>query len=265
MAVEGRRFAFYAASLIVAVLMAAASVVGLAAGIYTTPELYNSFAPNDVVNLVIGLPLLLGSLWAAWRGSYLGLLFWPGALVYVIYTYLVYLLAMPFGGLTLLYAALVIVSLYTLIGLAASLEPQTAADRLAPALAARFAGAVLALLGAFFIGRGAQLAIAEGTGLPLTEQALLIADFFLGSAWLLGGVLLFQRRPFAYALGPGLLLQAVALFAGAVVLLLLQPALTGLPFQPESVVVLSVMSLTCVIPFVRLVVGAAGNRLRRVQ
>jgi len=50
----------YALSLIIAILMAAASITGLLYGavIYPTDDLLQSFASNDVVNLFIGLPIL---------------------------------------------------------------------------------------------------------------------------------------------------------------------------------------------------------------
>jgi hypothetical protein len=59
----------YALSLAVAVLMAVASVAGLVypADIYPEQALRQSFAANDVVNLLIGLPILLGSMWLARR------------------------------------------------------------------------------------------------------------------------------------------------------------------------------------------------------
>ena len=84
----------YALSGLAALLMIGASIAGLLyqSSIYPTDELLLSFVPNDVVNLVIGLPILLGSMGLAWRGKLIGLLFWPGALLYVLYIYINYLI-----------------------------------------------------------------------------------------------------------------------------------------------------------------------------
>ena len=70
----------YALSFAIAILMAVASVAGLLrrTAIYPTDELLRSFVPNDVVNTLIGLPILLGSMWLARRGKLIGLLFWSG-------------------------------------------------------------------------------------------------------------------------------------------------------------------------------------------
>ena len=104
----------YALSLLIAILMAAASVAGLLypANLYPADELRQSFLPTDLVNLLIGLPILLGSMWLARRGRLIGLLLWPGALFYVLYNYLVYVFAMPLNVAFLLHLTLVTLSLF---------------------------------------------------------------------------------------------------------------------------------------------------------
>lgn len=60
----------YITSLVIAALMTTASMAGLLdqARVYPTDELIQSFLPNDVVNLLIGLPIMAGSMWLARRG-----------------------------------------------------------------------------------------------------------------------------------------------------------------------------------------------------
>lgn len=100
----------YAVSLLIAGLIFIVSVAGLLfwTDVYPTDELLESFVPTDVVNLFIGLPILLVSMGLAWRGRLIGLLLWPGALFFVLYTYLIYTLAMPLNLVALLQLALVI-------------------------------------------------------------------------------------------------------------------------------------------------------------
>jgi len=54
----------YVLSSVVAILMAAASAIGLGyrTSIYPTEDLLQSFLSNDVVSLVIGVPILCGSM-----------------------------------------------------------------------------------------------------------------------------------------------------------------------------------------------------------
>lgn len=80
----------YRFSLVIALLMAGASLAGALyqGSLYPNDELRRSFVPNDVANLFIGLPILLGSVWLTRRGALLGLLLWPGSLLYVVYNYI---------------------------------------------------------------------------------------------------------------------------------------------------------------------------------
>ena len=66
-------------SFICAVLMGVVSLFGLLfpESIYKTEELIQSNFTNDIVNLILGLPILLGSMWLTNRGKLVGLLFWP--------------------------------------------------------------------------------------------------------------------------------------------------------------------------------------------
>jgi hypothetical protein len=255
----------YALSSLIAILMAAASVAGLMyrTVIYPTDELLQSFVSNDVVNLVIGLPMLLGSMWLAWRGKLMGLLFWPGALFFVLYNYIIYVFAMPLNVAFLLHLVLVTLSVYTLVGLVASIDGKAVQQRLTGAVSERLAGGVLAGFGLLFflLGIGAvvnaltnQMLIAE------TELASYITESLIAPALVVGGVLLWQHKEFGYVIGLGLLFQASMLFIGLIIFLLLQPLLTTAPFTLVDVVVVFVMGLICFIPLALFVRGVLSRR-----
>ena len=82
--------------------------------LYPAQDVRHSFVSNDVVNLFIGLPILLGSMALAQRSQLIGLLFWPGALFYTFYNYAVYTFAMPFTWQFVPYLMLVVLSVYTI-------------------------------------------------------------------------------------------------------------------------------------------------------
>jgi hypothetical protein len=132
----------YILSFIIASLMAVASIAGILfrSMIYPTDELLGTFISNDVVNLLIGLPITLGSIFLAMRGKLIGLLFWPGALFFVLYNYLIYVLAMPFNLAFLLHLTLVTLSVYTIIILVASIDGKKIQQRLAGVVHERIAG-----------------------------------------------------------------------------------------------------------------------------
>ena len=255
----------YALSVIIALLMAAASVAGLLvrATVYPTDELVQAFVPNDVVTLLVGLPILLGSMWLARRGRLVGLLLWPGALFYVLYNYLVYVLAMPFSAVFLLQVVLLLLSAYTLIALMASIDGKAIQQRLAGSVSEKVAGGILAGLGVLFTLRAAAVmigALASQAAMAETELALNVTDMTIGPALVIGGVSLWRRREFGYMTGLGLLFQASMLFIGLIIILLVQPFLTGAPFALIDVLVVSIMGLISFVPFALFVRGVASDR-----
>jgi hypothetical protein len=243
----------YTLSFIIAILMAAASVTGLLyrAVIYPTDDLLQSLLPNDVVNLLIGLPILLVSMWLTRRGRLIGLLFWPGALFFVLYSYLVYVFAMPLNAAFLFHLTLVMLSAYTLIGLIASIDGEAVQQRLTGSVPERLTGGILAGFGLLFFLRviGVMIrALASQAPFTETEFALNASDFLISPAWIVCGVLLWRRKAFGYVTGLGLLFQASMLFIGLIVSLVLQPFLTAAPFALVDVVVVFAMGLICFIP-----------------
>ena len=272
----------YVLSLAVALLMTIASLAGLScpACLYPTEELQQSFVATDVVNLLIGLPVLLGSMWLARRGRLLGLLFWPGALFYVLYHAIVYSFALPLNLGFLFSIALLVLSAYagdTTIGLVASIDSEAVQRRLSGAVPERVAGGALVGSGILFSllavgtivnGLVNRAPMADGDcseGPPSippasrgeaerflcseSELALQVSDFLITPAWIIGGMLLWRRKPLGYVTATGLLFQASMLFIGLIVFLLLRPLLTAASFVPGEVVVTFILGLICFIPF----------------
>jgi hypothetical protein len=252
----------YASSYFIAALMVGASLAGLIFpdAVYPSAERYQSFAINDIVNLVIGLPILLSALWLARRKRLVGLLFWPGALLFVLYNYLIYSFTGPVHWLYLVYLALVVLSFYTLAGLLASIDAHAVQQQLAGRVPGKLAGGVLAALGILFLIRAVGLlsgAFVSGVLMPDTELALNTVDLLISPVWILTGVLLWQRQQLGYVFGLGALFSASMLFIGLLVLLFLQPILTnsaGIPWTDIGVVFL--MGLVCFVPFILFLRGA---------
>ena len=244
----------YVFSLVIALIMSVASVAGLLypTRLYPTDELLQSFVANDVVNLFIGLPILLGSMWLARRGKLIGLLFWPGALFYVLYNYMVYAFALPLNVGLLLSLVLLTLSTYTTIGLVASIDGKEVQRRLSGVVPERLAGGVLTGLGIAFslLAIGTMVShLVSKTPLAGPELALQVSDFIITPAWVIGGILLWRREPLGYVTGAGLLFQASMLFIGLIAFLLLQPLLTDAPFALADIVVTLLLGLICFVPF----------------
>ena len=250
----------YILSFIIATLMAVVSIAGILfrSTIYPTDELLVTFMSNDVVNLLIGLPIILGSIFLAMRGKLIGLLFLPGALFFVLYNYLIYVLAMPFNSAFLLHLTLFTLSVYTIIILVASIDGKKIQQRLAGAVHERIAGGILVGLGFLFLLQvvGVMInSLANQTPITETELATHVSDFLISPALVIGGTLLWRRKEFGYVSGLGLLFQASMLFIGLIVFLIIQPFLTSTPFLLVDVLVVFIMGLICFIPLTLFVRG----------
>ena len=244
----------YSVSIIIAILMTGSSITGLlySGQTYPSEELVLAFLPNDIINLVIGLPILTVSMWLISRGKLLGLLFWPGALFYVLYNYLIYVLAMPINMVSLVALILVTLSAYALIDLLARLDGTAIREAISGAVPERLAGGVLMGLGSLFLLRVIAIfigAIINQSQLPETEIALNISDFLVSPAVVIGGLLLWQRKEMGYAVGLGLLFQQSMLFIGLIAVLALQPFMLDIPFPMNDLIVVFIMGFVCFIPF----------------
>lgn len=256
----------YIVSFIIALLMTGSSITGFLYRdqMYPSEELVLAFVPNDIVNLVVGLPILLISMWLTSRRKLLGLLFWPGALFYVFYNYLIYVFAMPINLASLFNLFLVTISAYALIDLLALIQGTAIREALSDNVPERLAGGVLTGLGLLFLLRVIVIfirAIINSTPLTETEMALNISDFMISPAPIIGGILLWLRKEFGYVIGLGLLFQQSMLFIGLIAVLIIQPLLINVPFALIDVVVVFIMGLICFVPFILFARGviSSGN------
>ena len=252
--VNGRLTLFYVFSFLIAILMTAESICGLLFrnDVYPSRELVRAFMPNDVVMLLIGVPFLMVSILLALRGRLIGLLFWVGALFFILYNYIAYVYAMPLNWAFPGYLFLVVLSVYSLVGLVACIDASIVQQRLTGAVSEKVTGAVQIGFGLLFLLRVVGIlvgALLRKVTPVQTELAVTISDLLITPAWIIGGMLLLKRKALGYVVGLGLLFQGGLLFVALIVFLLLQPFLTSAPFAIGDILVISAMSLICFVPF----------------
>jgi hypothetical protein len=255
----------YIISLIVALIMFVASLTGMLFGndIYPASQVSSNIG-TDALNLIVGLPVLLASMWFARRGSLIGLLIWPGVLFYILYVYTFYILGIPFNTLFLLYIALVTLSAYTMIGLAVSIDGEAVRQRLGGKVPERITAGMFILISLLFLVVDIVLivnAYINHASVSSTSYASWVTDFTVQlPALLVAGVLLWRRDALGYVAAPGLLFQGGVLNAGFAVVLVIESILTATPINIPFVAlifVLGAISVTLLVFFVR---GAARVR-----
>ena len=258
--IKGSLKMVYILSLLIAGLFAFASILGIFFGstVYPTDELLNNFISNDAVNLIIGLPIILASIFLTMRSKLVGLLFWPGALLFVVYNYLIYILAIPLDWVFLLYLTLVVSSVYAIILLAKTIDATKIQHQLTGVVYERVSGVILVAMGFLFMlqASGAMIdAFINQIQITGIDFAVHVADFSISPVLIIGGLLLWQLKEFGYTSGLGLLFQASMLFIGLIAFMIIQPLLTQTPFLLVDIVVVSIMGLICFIPLALFIRG----------
>lgn len=256
----------YANSFVVTIIMVVASTVGIMyrSVIYPTEKLSIGFVSTDLLNLVVGLPVLLVSMWLTRRGKLAGLLCWPGALFYVLYIYTSYL-ALPVSVLLIPHIFLIILSAYSIIGIIVSINCDAVRQRLSGVIPAKTTGGILtsiAILVIVYQIISIITVLINQTTPDNVELVQWIDDLVVGSpALLVGGFLLLRRKALGYVAGAGLLLMCSVLFIGVIPAMVFQALSADTPIDVIGILIVLISGMVCFIPFVLFVRGVAKTRI----
>lgn len=207
-------------SVLATFLAAVASAWGLLGDLYRDNTLVTAaYRGNDLVTLVVVVPLVIVSLIFAARGSQRWLLVWLGCLSYLLYNYIFYMYGAVFNPIFLVYVAIVAVSLWGLIlGLAqvdAEQIRRNFNDRTPVKWISCFMLLIPVIIGGIEISQvvgyfssGIVPTAITQTGHP--TGVVYATDLgFLMPAIVVGAVLLWKRRPWGYVLGMIVMIKGV--------------------------------------------------------
>jgi len=208
----------YRLSAIAAVLLVVTSVAGLLfgqRGLYRPdPQTLPTFLGQDGITLLVGLPLLVGSMWQARRGSLRGLLLWPGPLFYFAYSYAYYLLSPEFNVLYLVYIVVASTSAYALLYLLLSIDAEGVRARFADRTPTRLAGGFLVVMALLIAGKWVAMIVSDlisGTAPSRVELGVWPMDLGIAfPAMFWGGVWLWRKESLGYLAGGLLLVKAAS-------------------------------------------------------
>lgn len=190
---------------------------------------------NDLVTLLVGLPLLGVSTRLAFRGSLRGRLLLTGTLGFFLYTYMSMSMLTAYNGLFLVYVTLFALSLHAFLLCMLSFDlaalPRHFSPRLPRAWIAGFSFAVGGFLLLAWLGRIAAPLMQGGTPPLENTTTLVIQAMDLGlivPLAFLSAIFLLKRSPWGYLLSAVTLLKGVTLGLG-VSAMAINMALRGVP------------------------------------
>ena len=160
-----------------AATMATASAVG----VFATDWLYRdnalitaTFRGQDMVTLVVAVPLLLVSLVLEMRGSPRGWVLWLGMLFYSMYSYLFYAVAAAFNQFFLLYVATFGLPLYALLFSVPRVDVtrlgSAMGGRVARVVAITYTSVVAAGLGLLWVGISLSYLVTKDVPQPIVDS-----------------------------------------------------------------------------------------------
>jgi hypothetical protein len=252
-------FAELALSICAGLLLMLTSLVGvLAPGqAYPTPEQQASLVPNDIVNLLLGLPFLAVMIWQAQRGRLWARLCWPGALLYIVYNSLISVINLFPAFFSLAHLVQLALCAATLWFMAARLNREALGRKIAGGKWEIAAGWVLTVMGAIFLARAAALIFSapDAAYFKSVEFAVTLTDLIFSPLWIFLGIALLRGKVFGNVGTAACLSQLIALYAGLMLVMLIQPMMSGAALVIGDFLVIAVMSLVVIIPGLLFIAG----------
>lgn len=230
--------------LLLSILVAFLVLIASAAGIFLksiyareTPSWALQGIGQDLVNLV-AVVVLLAAAYFVNKGSFKAFLVWSGVLLYLLYAYAIYTFDIHFNSLFLVYAAILGLSFYALVGSVVHLHLDDLHPSFAANSKARLVSIFLLILGSVFallwlreevsalIAGSIPLSIVQAN-LPTNPVHVLDLAFFLPGVFLTA-LLLWKRKTLGYLLA-GPLLVFCALMGTAILVIFLVMSSKGMP------------------------------------
>ena len=187
--------------------------------LHGTAVMDGSARGTALVTLFVAVPVLIASMVAVAYGFGRAAISWLGALAFITYNSVLFLLATPFNSLFLLYVAMFTLSFWSVVLLVRAIGVTDFAGRFAGSFPARALGAYLGVLATLNVGAWLNGVVPglfqsdapkflEGTGLPTNPIYVQDLAFWLPLS-LVTAVLLWRRHPWGLVVGGALFVYFV--------------------------------------------------------
>ncbi len=215
---------------------------------------------NDIVTLLVAIPMLAVSSWFAFRGSLRGQLLLTGTVGFFLYTYLSMSMLTAFNALFLVYVAIFTLSLYAFILCMMSFDLSTLPQHFSARLPRGWIAALLFIIGAFlavaWLGK-VTTPILNGTAPALDNTTTFVIQAMdlslIVPLAVISAILLLRRSAWGYLLTSVFVLKAITLGL-AVSAMIVNMNLAGTPESTGIVVpflVITVLNLAAAITLLK--------------
>jgi hypothetical protein len=174
---------------------------------------------QDIVTLVLGIPILLLSLFHVGRGSMRGRFLLAGTLGYFLYTYASYSFLSTYNSFFLIYVLLMSASFFAFLLTLMSFDLQTLKSYFQAKTPVKFIGGLLIFISVavllMWLSRILPSLVTEKFPYGLDHYTTLVIQSldigFIVPGGIVAGILLIKRKAFGYLLAPVFVIKAVTL------------------------------------------------------
>lgn len=185
---------------------------------------------QDIVTIVLGVPLLVISLFYALRGSLKGRLLLTGTLGYFLYTYISYVFLWMYNPMFIVYVILMSASFFSFILLMMSFNINNLGSAFSRKLPVRFLGGfqIFFAIALFLLWMKKIIPTITNGTIPLGLEhytTLVIQGLDLGfivPIALLSGVMIIKRKPFGYLLSSIIIMKGFTMGAALTAMIISQ-------------------------------------------
>ena len=232
-----------------ALLMTVLSVLGLLFPdtVYPDNILKEQYLANDVVNLLVGLPLFFAA-WL-WKEQLLGALLLPGYLIYTLYNYIAYFVGRPWDWIAMIGLVVATLCSAALVSFCKAMNHTTVKKALQGRVLEAISGWILFTFGLLSMSLAMTTIISSiQNEYARGKIAVAVSDLVVSVGAMVGGTMLVRSKALGYSMGLGLLVATSFLFIGLVVFFFVAPLVSDRSFDWTEVVIVLGIGLFCFIP-----------------
>ena len=205
---------------------------------------------QDVVTLIVGIPLLILGLYLSGKGSLKGKLLLTGTLGYFLYTYTSYSFLAMYNPFFLIYVILMSASFFAFTLAMLSFDVGKLSADFGPKLPVKFIGGFSIFLGVIialmWLGRIQPSLVSGVPPLGLEHYTTLIIQAldlgFIVPAALVAGVLVIRRKPFGYLLASVIIIKGITLLT-AISAMLIGQIRAGIKVGPAETIIFPIFNV----------------------